>query len=1088
MMKILTGKYNTEKDKFILNMIKDEYGNKKNIFVLVPENFTLEMEKQLIEEFNSEGLFGLEVISFSKLVRKLPEEALVKDRILINSIGRKSLIKNIIEKNSNSLEIFSQGHKRLGMITEIEKVLLKLKKEMITPEDIKNLEINDKDILDKKLKDIYTIYSNYQNEVTSRYIDEEEKMNEFIKNIECIQEIKSSKFWVYGFNTFTNQELKLLSEIEKEEVDINIVISYDEKYEIFCNAKKTINKIKKYFDNVEIEEVASKSDEINKLAIYINSFDEEKIDAEVVSIFAAKDIYNEIEYVASQIYKHIIQNGYNPDEILIATTDSSSYEYLLANEFDKLGLPYCLDEKIKLRNTNIIKAIMALCNIYLYGFQTNDVISYLKLTTEIKDMDKIDYLENFVIRNGINGISWEIQFENDKAEIIRKNYIGEIIKNKNIFSEKNNVSNYLDQLMLLLENIKFENKIESEINLLIKEDRKYDVALITQTWDKLIEIINQIENVASEKEIEFNEFIEYIEMTIKDEVIKIKTVEEGIAISNIENSVGLNKKIVFLLGANEGLLPKDIRASKIFNEDDINVLINAGYDLDSSNEYMWNKEVFNLYSLISKAKDKIYFSYALSNLEGSAVKESFYIDRIINLADESIRIDNLINDNQIFENMIINKNVAKINLIKYINGIKHGKQINKKMNYVIGKLDKSEIDEMVNGIYHDARAKNIKALRTDNDILVSITRMEKFKECPFAYFLRYDLRLSDREEYKVSILEIGNLYHKVMDYIMKDIISGVDVKSNIDNVIEEAFLKVLGSKEFDMFKGKNSDKYLLEKARKIIKKNIENINEYLRTSNFKIRYSELSFSNKEIEDGFNPVCIDVDNEYKVFIEGKIDRIDTYIREDKKAYCNIIDYKTGDKNVNLSKILKGIDFQLVVYTLAVMINAEKLELNKIIPSGLFYYKIHDDFIESDYKLDDVESEKSKMHKMNGLITDDLEILKNMDTNITGGYKSIHIPVSVKKDGMLAKASSSLSKEGFEYLINVSKENIKSIAKEIKDGEISIKPIKYNNYEGCKYCEFKSICQIDNVEHNKYNYVELENNQEAIDFIENEVGEK
>lgn len=1084
MVKILTGKYSTEKEKYILNIIKDEYENKKNIFILVPEKFILEIEKHLIREFNLEGLFGLEVVSLSKLVRKLPEEALIKDKILINSTGRKLLIKKIIEKNADNLEIFSDGYKRLGMINEIEKVLLKLKKEMITPEDIKNLKINDKDILTKKLKDIYTIYTNYQNEVTDRYIDEEEKISEFIKNIDCIQEIKNSKFWVYGFNTFTNKELELLSAIEKEVEEINFVISYDEKYEIFCNAKKTINKIKKYFDKIEIEEIDLESNEINKLGIYINLFDEKKINKEVVNIFAAKDIYSEIEYVASQVYKYITQNGYKANEMLIATTDSSSYESLLVNEFDKLGIPYSLDDKFKLWNTNIIKAIMSLCNIYLYGFQTNDVISYLKLTAKIVDMDKIDYLENYVIGNGINGISWEIPFGNDKAESIRKNYIEEIVENKNIFSERNNVGNYLDQLMFLLENIKFENKI----NLLIKKDRKYEVSLITQTWNKLIEIINQIEFVASEKEMAFDEFIEYIEMVIKDEVVKIKSVDEGIEISNIENPVGLNKKIVFLLGANEGLLPKDIRASKIFNEDDINALMKAGYDLDSSNEYMWNKEVFNLYSLISKAKDKIYFSYALSNLVGRATKESFYIDRIINLTDENIRIDNLVNDNQIFENMIINKNVTKINLIKYINGVKHGKQIDKKMNYVFGKLNKSEMEEIVNGVYHDAGAKNIKALRNNDDISVSITRLEKFKECPFAYFLRYDLKLSDREEYNVGMLEIGNLYHKVMDYIMKDIISGIDVESNIDNVIEEVFLKVLESKEFDVFKGKNSDKYLLEKARKVIKKNIENINKYLSTSNFKIRYSELAFSNKEMKDGFSPVCINIDNESTVFIEGKIDRIDTYIGEDKKAYCNIIDYKTGDKSINISKILKGIDFQLVVYILAVMINAENLELDKIVPSGLFYYKIHDDFIESDCKLEDVESEKSKMHKMNGLVTDELKILKNMDTNITNKYKSIYIPVSVKKDGTLTKSSAYLSKEGFGYLIDASKENIKRIANEIRGGEISIKPIKYDDYEGCKYCEFKSICQIDNVEYDKYNYVELENNQKAIEFIENKAGEK
>ena len=532
-------------------------------------------------------------------------------------------------------------------------------------------------------------------------------------------------------------------------------------------------------------------------------------------------------------------------------------------------------------------------------------------------------------------------------------------------------------------------------------------------------------------------------------------------------------KACFVIGVNDGVFPGINKNEGFFNDDDREYLKKLGTELAKGTLEMLYDEEFNIYKAITLAEEKLFLSYISSNFDGASLRRSVIITKIkkifSQLKEESDVIQKL-TDISIPESTF---NDLLYNLRQFLDG----EEIDEKWFDVYNWYNNSKIwhERLQKALFalshtnlaQDISMDNIQKLY-GNTLKTSVSKLEQYRECPFSFHLKYGLKLQETEEYKIKSIDTGSFMHEIVDTFFETIgekeftsLTKNDVTKKVYDIIEEK----LNLKKNAIFTSSPKFVLLTERLKKVVTESIFYIVYQMQNSNFKILGNEVEFAEK------------IDN---VELTGKIDRLDTASGEDGE-YIRIIDYKSSTKNLDLNKMIAGLQIQLITYIDAI---AKK---TKGQPAGMFYFNLIDPIISKNRNLsdDEIEKEIRKAFKMKGLILSDIKIVKMMDKTLDVGT-SENIPVTIDKNGDISKLkSSTLTKEEFTLLQKKAEKIIKQISKEILNGKIEIKPtydVKQKK-SACEYCPYKAICSFNQKE-NTYSYIQNKTKDEIFEDLKKE----
>ncbi len=387
------------------------------------------------------------------------------------------------------------------------------------------------------------------------------------------------------------------------------------------------------------------------------------------------------------------------------------------------------------------------------------------------------------------------------------------------------------------------------------------------------------------------------------------------------------------------------------------------------------------------------------------------------------------------------------------------KKYNLKLQNVLKGLKYTNRPEKIN-------KKNIEKLY-GNTLHTTISRLEQYKRCAFAFYLKYGLKISKKTMFAIESMDTGSFMHDVIDEFFDQIIQrDIKVTDITEELMQEIVENIINEK---LTLSRNyiftsTPKYILltNRLKRVILKSMGYIIQTLKQSDFKIWGNEVEFNN---DKKYKPIEIELEDGKKVELTGKIDRIDLAQNKEGK-YIRIIDYKSSIKKLDLNEVIAGLQIQLLTYLDAVT------QIEDVIPAGILYFNLIDPIIKANKNMTDEEIEKEikKQFKMQGLILADVNIIRMMDNTLKSGSSSIIPAYITTEESISQKKSSVVTKEQFDDLQKYTKKLIKQIAKEILTGSIDISP-SYNSKKkkaSCEYCEYKSICNFDKTK-NSYNYI-------------------
>ncbi|QUH25644.1 helicase-exonuclease AddAB subunit AddB [Serpentinicella alkaliphila] len=1110
----IIGRSGTGKTFQILNELQNKLieKNERKLILLVPEQYTLQAERDLIQQLDVEGIISAEVLSFTRLAYYVFKEVGGLTKVKIDNLGKSMVLKRIVNELERDLTIYKKAIKQNGFIDKLNDLIKEFKQYDIAPYDlINNIDRLDENTLKFKLQDMALIYSAFNGYLKGKYIDNEDHINLLIESIEKASFLDEAEVWIDGFHQFTPQTLRIIEKLILKCKNVSVALTYDIKNEanLFFLTQRTLFKLRDIAKQHNIDEkfvdlnqntniVGIRNQEIDHLEKNLYKYPYKPYLNKVnnIHIFAGSNLYSEVEKVATEVIRLLRDHQYRYKDIAIVAANIKGYGPLIKRVFDEYDIPFFIDEKRDIMSNPIIEVILASLRIVYKGYQYVDVISFLKTGFSSLTKSEIEEIENYVLQFGIKGSLWfkdftiDLNKNLDEINVIRKKVVEPFIELEKSIKGNKTVTEITEALFYFIDRLRIKEQLEIWINKQ-KSIGQYDSAHEnSQIWNIVMEVFNQLSEILGKNEIKLKEYYKVLESGFMAcEVGVIPSTIDQVLIGNIERSRSQNIRALFVLGINDGVLPSVQDEDGILLDHEKQYLQDNGVFLSSNSDSKIVEERFTIYTVLTKPTQYLHMSYAIADQEGRALRPSILIDQFKKtfplLEPKS---DLILNNDQEIQLVSRDRSTFKYlvhNLRKYADMERiHEIWWEVYKWYCSSEKWKEKIDKTIAALFHENQVYYLKGNQSkliyDKPIKASVSRLETYINCPFAHFVQYGLKAKERREYQLRIPDIGKLYHDVIDHFAKKIkedgldwheITEEQCHNNIEQIVQEISVKF----ENGVLYSTHKYRYLITRLNRICKRAIWTMIEHIKMGDFKPWGHEVYFG----ETGeISAVEIELNDEV-IFLEGRIDRVD-FFEDETGVYYKVVDYKSGEKEFNLSDVYFGFQLQLMIY-LEAMISGAKSANYDIKPGGILYYKIDDPMISSnETNAEQIIKEINKKLKMKGLVLNDPKIIKSLHKDIE--KHSTIIPVSLNTNGEVSKNSSVATEEEFKVLLKHVRNLVKQASQEIVDGHIKIDPCKKGKTTTCIYCNFKTICQFDkSFNDNKYRIIKELKNEEVIEKL-------
>ncbi len=1108
-LKIIYGKPGSGKSTYCFQEIANRLETEKKIYMITPEQFSFTAEEKLMKTVKRRAVLTAEVVTLSRMAYRVLEEIGGSSKTHLSKQGKSMLIYSILNQNKKELKFLGKSDENIDLAMN---AITEFKKHAITSEDLKQeIEQVEDPLLKTKLSDMLVVYEKFQEQIEGKYIEETDLLNLLEAKIEETDLIKDAILYFDEFAGFTKQEYQVIEKFVKLAKQVNITICCDDlntnsnpDTDIFFSNKVMIAKIWSMVNenDFSLEEPVHltgtyrfKSKELRHLSENMNQQQSTKYEEKVenLSLFLAQNPYEEIEEIAKKITQLVRNEKMRYKEIAIITKEIDGYASLVRAIFSKYQIPVFIDEKRDVSQNIIIQYVLAILEVISKNFTSEAVFNYLKLGFSNIEEDEIFELENYCNKWGIKQNKWKKDFIYETEKMDRYNELRQqIIEPLLALKEKINQNKTAIAITKCLYDFFQEQNLEEKITKKVQElEEKAKIDLANEyiaSYKVILSLLDEIVLIFGEDKITLDQYRKILQIGLKNsELGKIPGTQDQVTFGDIDRSRSHKVKVVFIIGLNDGSFPSVNKEEGFLDDKDREYLKQDGIELAKGTLERLYEDNFNIYKAFTTAEEKIYLSYTSSDKEGKSLRPSMLIPKVKKLYPKLQERSDMLNK----QYELVNEVVTYEQLLENIARLRDNKEI-LPMWYEIYQYYKKEAN------WQEKLPKDLQALAYTNlpqklqkenvdklygnTLATSVSRLEKYRSCPFSYYLQYGLKLKEKENLKIHTFETGSFMHETIDEFFEEVreqslglaeIEEEQIQKIVSNIIDE---KLGLSKNF-IFSSTAKYKALVKRLKRIVSKALKYIIQTLIHSDFSVEGTEVEFGRK---GDYPPIVLTLDDGKRVEITGKIDRIDTAIGEDGK-YLRIIDYKSSSKNIDLNEVYAGLQIQLLTYSDAICKEKD------MIPAGVFYFPLLEQIVKADKKITEEEIENliQKNFKMKGLILADVKVVQMNDNTLTSGSSKL-VPAAITTAGNIyERRTSGVNKEQFKILQDYIDHIIKEIAKEILSGKIDLKPYNRKGKTPCEYCEYQAICGFNvKQKDNTYRYIEKKSKEEILQKMKEE----
>ncbi len=1126
-LKFITGSSGSGKSTYIYNRIITESmaDMSRRFLVIVPEQFTLETQRRLVELHPAHSIVNIDILSFDRLSYRVFDELGESGLTLLDDTGKNLILRRVAEEVSDQLLVLKNRIKTPGYIDQVKSLLSEFEQYSIDSDSVSKLsEMKGlSPALKNKLSDIRLIYDRYMEYISRDHVSSEKRYERLAQLLPQSALLKDAVVVLDGYTGFTPIQNVVLRQIISLADICYVTVTIDGReniyggaeHELFAMSKKMIRSLRTMAESMEVEVdepvvlrdtggrrfISGGRLEFLEKNIFSNIRKSEPYkkysgkSGDEIRIFSLGNPYEELCFVATMIRRMVADKTAEMRPVryrdfAIVTGAYETYAPYIEEVFLKYDIPVFADEKTQVVFQPCLEFLLSALSVLNRDFRYDDVIGFLKTNLTDIPVEDVDLFDQYLYRTGIRGKGkYGVTFmyrpkefipeELTRVNEIRKDIMSHFAPVMEGYYARGTVAKKTAILREFLNGYGIEEKLLLRQKELEKEGDAKAAMEYGMVYGALMELFDKMDAVLSDIVVDGQEFCDLLSAGL--DAISLGTIPQDydrVIFGDMERTRLSGIKKLFLIGANDGVIPSGTASPNILSQSERMMIMEGGVELAPTLRERSFMQRFYLYELLTQGSEGLYITYADRGMDGASLRPSYIIDRIERLFSdmEIYRYDRgfrpefwTSSDEEAKETFtLLLRQLLDIGEMPKDRAVLFGTLYNrlegsmeKKLSDILSAAFYSHKDEVI------SRAV-MKAINTEL-LHVSVSRIEKYAACAYAYFLNYGLGLVERRENEFELSDMGTLYHEALKNYSKllseDKKSWRDLKEEeretyLDRAVVMAYDAAAGMEVLDS----QRKRHILDGMKNTLRRTVWAIHRQVQEGEFEPKEFEVQLS--EI-GSMSALTYELSDNSRLVLSGQIDRIDTCEKNDR-VLVKIVDYKSGNKALDFMSMYYGLQIQLVFYMNAAIEGMKERKPEKqIIPAAFFYYHLDDPIIETkmDTSNEEIRDRMIRELRPTGSIRNDAEVVAAIDEKAAEAifkkeaYKSDVARIDIKKDGGYSAYSETINGEDMDVMRDHVLMTVKRIGEEMISGRIAVDPYRFKDQSACTYCSYRSVCGFD-----------------------------
>ena len=1055
MLHVLLGTdWTANRDEILRRISRDVRQEKENRILLVPELNSHDAERRLCAWAGDGASRFAEVLSFSRMARRVSEDLGWGMEPCMDNGGRVVAMAAAARQLHSRLKAYADVETRPEFLTGLIDAVDEFKRCCISAEDLMAASRATQGSLAQKLEELALILESYDALCSRGLRDPRDQATLMLEQMEEGDFAARHTFYIDGFPDFTRQHLAILEHLIIHAPKVTVAVNCDRPGSSALAFEKTgdtaaqiIKCANKAGIPVQIEYITPRHDALGSMRANLFQGNIQKgALKDTVRVFQASSAYQECLAAAEQILD-LVRSGCRYRDITVVCADMPGYRPLITLAFHRCGIPVYLSGNEEILQKSVISTVLSAMEAALGGFEQRSLLRYLRSVLSPLDPDTCDLVENYAVIWGIQGRKWMEEWKNhpegmsgifadetyrqlDLLNSARTAIMEPLERLARGFRDAGNLAGQVEAIYVFLEDLMLEQRLEDLATELDAAGNNREAQILNQLWEILIGALEQMYDTLGQTVWDSESFVTLFRLLLSQyDVGTIPPVLDAVSVGAVSAQRLHQQKHLIVLGAREGLLPGYTGTSGILTDQERVALRELGVPLTGGNLEGIQAEFAEIYGVFCGAEETVtvyasgdqpsYICRRLSQMAGS-VKQA---DPILGsaLADPVETAARLVRWNQ--RSLACNLGIMEAYDAVSAMG-----------NYDLGTVDRDQIDALYG-----------RTLR------LSASQIDRQAECRLSYFLKYGLRAKERKEATVDPAEFGTYVHAVLENTAREIKQkGGFLNVSLEETLEIAdrYSESYAQEHFSQLDSKRLT-YLFRRNTQELRMVVQELWEELQESGFQPEGFEVNFGSA---DGLPPIAIP-GTQMNAILRGFVDRVDTW-KHHGNSYYRVVDYKTGRKDFDYCDVFNGVGLQMLLYLFALQETGAEVVGDRPIPAGVQYFPARVPYVSADGSLSEEELEKArtKDRVRKGLLLEDREVLQAMEP----GDSPKRLCYSVKKDGTMSGdlADREQLKMLKAYLMKILGELVDDIA----SGNVEPNPYtRGTSHSACDYCPYGAVCQ-------------------------------
>ncbi len=1060
MLHLLLGRdWTANRDAILSRIAADVHSRKENRILIVPELISHETERRLCLHGGDTASRYAEVLSFTRLARRVSDTMGSAAQECLDSGGRVVAMAAAARQMASRLKAYASVETKPEFLTGLIDAVDEFKRCCITSQDLLAAARQTEGSFAQKLEELSLLMEGYDSLCSRGKRDPRDQMTWLLEQLEEGTFAQEHTFYIDGFPDFTRQNLAILAHLIRTSPNVTVSLNCDQVDSPLLAFEKAGDTARELYQIARKAGVPVKIEHISQKNLPLTILREKLFQGSIVPgalqnhlhMIRAESPWQECVSAAQDI-RVLVSAGCRYRDITLVCTDMGVYQPLVDLIFHRFHIPVYRSGTEQILQKSVITTVLSALEASLSGLDQKNVLQYFHAALSPVAPDICDLLENYAIIWGIRGKKWEEPWtahpeglsglwDDASRETMenlnraREQAIAPLSRLRRAFREAKDLKTQVLAMYAFLEEIQLEQRLSSMAQEMDDIGKNRDAQILNQLWEILLSALEQLYDVLGETYWEPEHFARLFRLLLSQyDVGTIPPVLDAVQMGPVSAMRCHQEKHLIVLGCEEGKLPGYTGAAGVLTDQERVTLREMGVPLTGGAMEGIQAEFAEIYGVFCGAAVSV-------RVYSSGEQQSFVGRRLAELAGGEVWAHTALGMAQ------ADAQEAGAYLVRW------------KAEATAKKL--GILDAYQNALQRSAfdmgtvKKEQIRSLY-GSSLNLSASQIDRQAECRFSYFLKYGLRARERKEVAIDPAEFGTYVHAVLENTARC----VRDMGGFHHVTLEETLEIAHcfSDEYarERFRDMESERvtYLFRRNLRELDMEVQELWQELKDSSFEPVGFEVSFGG---EGGLPPIGIP-NGSMNAVLRGFIDRVDTW-QSPGSLYYRVVDYKTGKKDFDYCDVFNGVGLQMLLYLFALGDSGSDLLGERPIAAGVQYFPARAPYISAEGRLDEesANEERKKHWVRRGLLLHDQDVLQAMEP----GDSPQRMCYTVKKDGSLSGYLADREQmkllEGYVFRV------LARFVEEIASGNVEPNPYsRGSSHDACAYCPYGSVCHKESVE--------------------------